>query len=131
MKFKTLTTINSFLAFICGVVFALVPAQILASYDVSLTPMGIVIYQFWGAALIGIGLLCWFVRDIPGLARQKKLAMALVITNLLSSGIAIRGQYAGASASGWSTVFLFLALAVGFGIFLFANLNSRNKKESQ
>jgi hypothetical protein len=33
-------------------------------YDVTLTEMGNVIYQFWGSTLVGIGLLAWFVRDI-------------------------------------------------------------------
>jgi len=26
--------------------------------------MGLVIYQFWGAALIGLGMLTWFARSV-------------------------------------------------------------------
>ena len=123
MKFKTLLTINSLLAFVTGLACVLIPTQLLANYGVSLAPMGLVIYQFWGVALIGIGMFCWFVRDINELALQRKFAIVLFITNGLSSIIAVRGQYAGANSSGWSTVVLFLIIAMSFGAFLFINRN--------
>jgi hypothetical protein len=127
MKFKTLITINSVLAFAAGLACVLLPTQLLANYGVILAPMGIVIYQFWGTALIGIGLLSWFVRDIDELALQRKLAIALFIINGLSNILVVRVQYAGANSSGWSTVILFLILTLSFGTFLFINLNLRKK----
>jgi hypothetical protein len=62
-----------------GLACVLVPTQLLANYGVILTPMGIVIYQFWGTALIGIGLLSWFVRGINELALQRKLAIVFLL----------------------------------------------------
>ena len=62
MKFKALLTVNSILAFASGAVCVLIPAQLLAHYDVVLSPMGLVIYQFWGATLIGLGMIIWFAR---------------------------------------------------------------------
>lgn len=127
MKFKTILTINSVLAFATGLACVLIPTQLLANYGVSLAPMGLVIYQFWGTALIGIGMFSWFVRNINELALQKKFAIVLFITNGLSSIIAIRGQYSGANSSGWSTVLLFLILTLSFGTFLFINIKMRKK----
>lgn len=127
MKFRTLITVSSILAFITGLACVLIPTQLLANYDVSLAPMGIVIYQFWGVSLIGIGLLSWCVRDTNELILQRKLAKVLLVINALNSIIAVRGQYAGANSSGWSTVVLFLILALAFGVFLFANMN-RNQE---
>lgn len=125
MKFKTILTINSVLAFAAGLACVLMPAQLIANYGVNLTSMGLVIYQFWGVALIGIGMLSWFVRGINELALQKKIAIVLLITNGLSSIIAVRGQYAGANASGWTTVVTFFILALCYGIFLLINMNLR------
>jgi hypothetical protein len=119
MKFKILLIINSAFAFVSGIACVLIPAQLLASYDVSLAPMGLVIYQFWGAALIGLGMLTWFARSIKESALQRRIAIALFVTNALSCIMAIRGQFAGANNFGWSTVALFFLLAVGYGIFLF------------
>ena len=115
MKFKTLLTINSALAFVSGIACVLMPAQLLASYDLSLAPIGLVIYQFWGAALIGLGMFTWFARGVRESALQRRFAMALFITNGLSCVMAVRGQFAGrlksknenASAreeSMWSTI---------------------------
>lgn len=118
MKFKTLLTINSVLAFFAGVACVLVPAQLLSSYGVSLVPMELVIYQFWGAALIGLGMLTWFARNIKEPALQKTFALSLFITNGISCVMAIRGQYAGANDFGWSTVALYSSLALVFGAFM-------------
>jgi hypothetical protein len=78
--------------------------------------MGIVIYQFWGAALVGIGLLSWFARNIVEIAYQKVFALSLFIMNGMSFIIALKGQYAGANNLGWSTVAIYLFLAIGFGL---------------
>ncbi len=94
----------------------LIPTQLLANYDVTLSAMGIVIYQFWGASLLGIGLFSWFVRNSDELVLLRRFALVLFITNALNTIFAIRGQYAGANASGWSTVMIFLILALAFGI---------------
>ncbi|UCE27243.1 MAG: hypothetical protein JSW52_00370 [Candidatus Coatesbacteria bacterium] len=118
MKFKTLLTVNSALAFISGIACVLIPAQLLASYGVRLAPMGLVIYQFWGAALIGLGMLTWFARGIKESALQRRFALALFITNGLNCVMAVRGQFAGANTFGWSTVALFSLLALVFGAFV-------------
>ena len=127
MKFKILITINAILAFVSGTTCALIPEQLLAQYDVSLSPMGLVIYQFWGVSLIGLGLLTWFVRSIAEVALQKRIALALLITNGLSGAMAIRGQFAGANSSGWSTVVLFLLLSLCWGVFMLIKPPTENK----
>lgn len=131
MKFKILLIINAILAFTIGVACVLIPARLLAQYDVVLSPMGLVIYQFWGVALIGLGLLTWLAKSITELSLQKNFAFALFITNGLSAIMAIKGQYAGANTSGWSTVTLFLLLAIGFGVFLLQNLKPNEKREEK
>ncbi|MFC1868311.1 hypothetical protein ACFL0H_09280 [Thermodesulfobacteriota bacterium] len=127
MMFRTLVTINSILAFVSGAACILIPDKLLAQYDVTLSPMGLVIYQFWGAALIGLGLLTWFARSIMETVFQKKIALALFITNGLSVVMAVRGQFAGANTSGWSTVVMFSLLTLGFGAFLLIKTSAKNK----
>lgn len=131
MKFKVLLTINAILAFVSGTACALIPEQLLAQYDVSLSPMGLVIYQFWGVALIGLGMLTWFVRSITEVALQKRIALALLITNGLSAAMAIRGQFAGANSSGWSTVVLFLLLTLCYGVFMLIKPPTENKPDKR
>ena len=117
MKFKTLLTINATLAMISGFAFILMPSQLLASYGIQLSLMGEVIYQFWGATLLGLGLLTWSVRPIKAPAFQKKIALNLSVINGLSCILAVRGHTAGANAWGWSTVVVYMLMATGFGYF--------------
>ena len=115
MKFKTLLTINAILAFASGIACVLIPGQLLASYGIRLIPMGMVIYQFWGATLIGLGLLIWSTRKLEAPDFQKKIALSLFITNVISCALAFQGQFAGANALGWSIVAAYLLLVMGYG----------------
>ena len=118
MLFKTLLTLNSALAVVMGAACVLIPGRLLSNYGISLVPMGLVIYQFWGTTLIGLGLLVWFARDIAKTGLKRAVALSLLITNGLSCIMAVRGQNAGANDFGWSTVVLFLLFALGFAVFM-------------
>ena len=126
MKIKALFIINAILALVMGVACVIAPAQLLSSYDVTLSPMGLVIYQFWGAALVGMGLLIWLTRNIQERKIKRALTFSLFCVNGISCAIAIRGQYAGANTLGWSTVTLFALLALGYGLFLIMRSNERS-----
>ncbi len=119
MKFKTLLTIFSVIAFVTGLTCVLAPASMLSSYGVTLIPMGYVVYQFWGSTLMGLGMVSWFARSIEEPALQKQFALSFLVTTALGTVMAIRGQYAGANAFGWSTITLYFLLTLGFGYFLF------------
>ena len=121
MQYKTLLAANAVLAGISGLACVVAPATMLSIYDVSLPPMGLVVYQFWGASLIGVGMLSWIMRGVTEGALQRKTVAALLVTNAMGVVMAVRGQLAGANASGWSTVALFALLAAGcVSVLLFA-----------
>jgi hypothetical protein len=115
MNFRTILFVNAVVAVLAGIACILAPAQLLATYGVALNPMGLVIYQFWGAALMGLGLLTWFARRAENPDSRKAIALSLFITYAASCVIAVRGQFAGANRLGWSTVALFLLLALAYG----------------
>ena len=122
MSFRTLLAVNTVVAIPTGIACVLAPVQLLDAYGVVLTPMGLVIYQFWGAALIGLGLLTWFARTTRERGTQRAFAASLLTFHALSCAIAVRGQYAGANDMGWSSVGLFLLLALAFGYFFLVGL---------
>ena len=115
-KFKILLTINAVLAAVSGIACMVMPDQLLAHYDVNLPSMGLVVYQFWGATLLGLGLLIWLFRDTSDHNLQWKISLSLFITNALCCVMAVRGQYAGANSRGWSMVILFGLFALIYGV---------------
>lgn len=124
MTFKTLLIMNAVMAFLTGIACVLVPAPLLATYGITLIPMGFIIYQLWGALLIGLGVLSWLVRNTTELELQKAVALSLFVTYGISGGLAIRGQFSGANSLGWSTVAVFAVFALGFGYFRFIKLQT-------
>lgn len=115
MSFRVLLAINAVIAFLMGAACVIAPAQLVGTYGVTLTPMGLVIYQFWGVTLMGLGLLTWFARTSEEPSAQRAIALSLFLYHGLSCAVAVRGQYAGANRLGWTTVGLFLVLALAFG----------------
>lgn len=131
MKFKTLLAVNSAVAIVSGAACVLLPVQLLAHYDVTLSPMGLVVYQFWGATLVGLGMLIWIVRAVTDSVPQKRISLALFVVNALSCVMAVRGQYAGANARGWSMVALFGVLALAYGAFTFVKAQNTTTKNER
>lgn len=127
MKFRTFLLINSVVAIPTGIACALLPAQLLANYGVLLSPMGLVIYQFWGVTIFGLGLITWFARKSTETGVQKGLALSLFVIYVLSCAVAIKGQFAGANSFGWTTVGLFFLLASSFGYLRFIKLSTQSK----
>ena len=122
MSYKNITTVASIVAFVFGLGFLFMPAQLAAFYNVTLNAGGIFVGQLFGAALFGFGVLNWFGRHFTDDQAQQGLANA----NLAGDGVgflfALLAQMngsAGANSLGWSTVLIYLLLALGFAYLRF------------
>lgn len=115
MTFKTLATIQAVSMVLGGAACTAMPATMLANYGLTLSPLGLLIYQFWGVSLLGLGALTWSVRAVVAAPIQRAAALSLLLSNGLGGLLAVRGQLLGANGMGWSTVALFALLAVGAG----------------
>jgi hypothetical protein len=80
MKLGSLLVINSVVAVASGIAFIVAPAHVLAMYGVRLTPMGLVVYQFWGTTLLGLGLLTWWARNVGDRGVRRELALTRQLT---------------------------------------------------
>lgn len=114
MGYKNLMTAHAVIAIPMGLACAGAPAVLLANYGVSLPPMGLVIYQFWGVSLLGLGVLTWIIRASQEARIRERSSVALAGIHLMNCVLALRGQSAGANDFGWSTVALFLLLSLAF-----------------
>jgi len=125
MKLNVLFIINAIIAFVFGVAFALIPAQVYSLYSIEagagLNYMG----QLFGAALIGFGLIAWLARNAADSDSRRAIILAFLIADVIGFVIALIGQLNEIIGSlGWLTVAIYLLLAIGFGYFQFSKPSS-------
>jgi hypothetical protein len=119
MKLSNFLVVKAVISLAFGVAFALVPAATMSVLGVTLDSAGEFMARFLGAALVGIGLLCWLDKAEHGPAMQSIL-LALCIADTIGFIVALMGQLAGlTNVLGWVIVLIWLFLAAGLGYFRF------------
>jgi len=122
MTYKNFLTIASIVAFLFALGFVLMPGQLVSFYNVELNAGGILIAQFFGAALLGYGVLNWLGRDFSDNGTRQAVLTANLASDAIGFIFALMGQLGGVpgvNALGWSTVLIYLLLAAGFAYLRF------------
>ena len=117
MRFATLIRIAGTLGLLFGLGFLLAPTAVLQQYGVATDAAGAFMSQFFGAALLQLGLVFLLVRDLP-VSAVPRVAAGAAVGELAGLWIAIRIQLGGqVNGLGWSTVAIYGLLALAFGGF--------------
>ncbi len=120
MKLSNLLVVNAIVALAYGISFVLVPATVLSLYGMTQGTSEALAGQFFGVALIAIGLLTWFARNIADSDTQRAIVLALLISDVIGVIVAVLGTVSGVmSAVGWSAVGIYVLLALGYAYFQF------------
>ena len=120
MKLKTLFIINTIVALVYGICFVLIPAKVLLLYGMTQGASETLAGQYFGVALIAIGLITWFARDVADVNAQKALILALLISDFIGLIVSVMGTVSGVmNTLGWSAVVIYLFLTIGYAYFQF------------
>jgi hypothetical protein len=135
MTLNKLTTINAIVAVVLGLIFSFWGPALLPLYGAPRIPIpvasdantisfwaGMAFIRMFGAALVGFGVLLWFVRYVSDLAIQHQIAGALFIASGFMVFITVTQQIAlWSTVMGWVTIGVLTLFALGYGYcFLFA-----------
>ena len=119
MKLSNFLVVKAVISLAFGIAFALVPAAVMSLYGVTLDLGGALVAKFFGASLIGIGLICWLDRNAD-LQVLQGITLALCIGDTVGFIVALLGQLTRlTNALGWVNVVIWLLLALGLGYFRF------------
>ena len=125
MKLKSLFIFNAIATIIFGIGSVLAPQALISLLGATLNPAGVLMMQYGGAWLIGIGLLAWFARNAADSEARRAIVLAFLICYSIAFIVALLAQLADVlNALGWGTVALNLVLALGYGYFQFAKLDT-------
>jgi hypothetical protein len=112
--------LNGIVASAYGISFLLVPAIVLSIYGVTQGPAEKLMGQFFGVALVAIGLLTWLARGVTDASAQRAMILALLISNVTGVIVSVLGTLSGVmSAVGWSAVAIYVLFTLGYGYFQF------------
>ena len=119
MKLSSFLMVKAIISLLFGIGFAVIPVAMWSIYGVTLDPVGLLVTRFFGACLIGIGLICWLTRNADWNA-LKGITLSLCIADTIGFIVALSGQLSGnMSTLGWINVAIWLLLALGLGYFRF------------
>ncbi len=114
MSAKTFLTINAVLAILYGLGFVLLPASSLAVYGVAPEPHVILNLQFFGSAILGLGVILWFARDFRDWDAVRGVLIANVVADVVGVLVNLWGTFQGLlNAMAWSSTVVYVLLLAG------------------
>ena len=121
MNYKLLFILNAIVALVCGVAFLFVPTTMLELFGAETYVVAKTLGQFFGSAMIALGLLLWFTKDVEDETMQKGMGYAMFASSLLGlivNIIAMAGD--GVIRNyGWITILVYVLFALGYAFILF------------
>ena len=118
MSSKLYLTIAAVLAILYGIGFVLIPAKMGELYGVQPQPNAMLNIQYFGSALLALGVIVWFARDLDWAAVRGVLIGGIVgdvVGGLLSVWAIVEGLV---NAFGWTSVVIYVLLLLGGLYFL-------------
>jgi hypothetical protein len=103
----------------------LVPATLLKVYGITSGPGERLMAQFFGVALLAVGLLTWLARNVADPIARRAFVLALLISQAVGFVVALLGTLSGVmNVAGWSAVAIYLLLGLGYAYFQFTKSTS-------
>lgn len=119
MRFATVLKVAGILGVLFGLCFLFAPAFGLSQYGVTTDAAGLFMTQFFGAAILQLGLVFLFLNDLPA-SSISRVALGACLGELAGLSVALRLQLSGQiNALGWSSVAIYALLALAFARFAF------------
>jgi hypothetical protein len=123
MKLSVLFRVNAVVATAFGLALALVPAELLALYGITLTPGTTLLARLVGAVYVGLGVLGWLAHAAAPSEARQAIVRARFLQEALGFLVSVYGVLSGASnAFGWSIVAIYGLFAAWFASFAFQKL---------
>lgn len=122
MSYKMMFTLNAIVALVFGAVFLLMPETILNYFEAEAYVATILVGRFFGSAMISLGLLLWFTKDMPDEAVQKWMAISMfasAVLGLIVTILDIASEKNIMRANGWIAIVVYLLFALGYGFLLY------------
>jgi hypothetical protein len=119
MKLRTFLIIPAVIAFLYALGLIFMPVWMASFYGIGTSPGVSLVAQFFGGALLTVGLITWLAKDLTGASVQPVITGSL-IGDAVGTILALMGTLSGVmNSTGWSAVVIYFLLTLGFAYFQF------------
>lgn len=120
MNYRIMFIINALVALVFGVGFLFVPSLALAQFDVDEYASTKLVSEFFGTAMLAIGLLLWFAKDVTDEGALRGMGIALLVGAVSGLIVAVLGTVSGTMRSnGWLAMVLYAVFGLGYAYLVF------------
>jgi hypothetical protein len=106
--------------------YILVPSTLLPNYGVAAAPGAILGFRLLGAALLGFGLILWFLRLSHDWTAQRGLLIGASAGNIVGVIVSLWATLTGImNGSGWLFVVTYAVFLIGYLYFLWEGMQKK------
>jgi hypothetical protein len=122
MNFRIMFLINALILALLGLGFLVIPERILGQFDVDVYAATKLAAQFFGTALLALGLLLWFAKDVSEENLQKGMATAMMVG--AAAGLIVTAIGATSNvlrSNGWIAMLVYLLFGLAYAYLVFGS----------
>lgn len=125
MNYRIMFIINAIVAVLFGLGFLVVPSMVIEQFGVDDYASTRLVAQFFGTAMVALGLLLWFTKDVIEAGTQRGMAIALLIGAVAGLIVTFVGMTSRVMRSnGWLVMVIYLLFGLGYAYLLFLKRES-------
>jgi len=124
MNYRIMFLVNALVAVLFGLAFLFFPARVLGLFRTETFVATVLMSRFFGTAMLALGLVLWFVKDIADEGVQKRIGIALLVGAVAGLIVTALGTFASNAvirANGWLAMVIYVLFGMGYAYLLFMN----------
>ena len=119
--------LNSIVALLFGLGFLFFPARALGLFGTETFVSTLLVSRLFGTAMLGLGLVLWFAKDVTEASVQKGMGTALLVSAATGLVVTLLGTFASNAVirtNGWAMMLVYLIFGLGYAYLLFLKRKS-------
>jgi hypothetical protein len=130
MNYRFMFALNSVVALLFGLGFLFLPTRVLGLFGTETFVSTLLVARLFGTAMLGLGLVLWFAKDVTDTAVQKGMGIALLVSAVTALIVTLFGTFASNAVirtNGWVVMVVYVIIGLGYGYLLFLKRESSFK----
>lgn len=122
MNYRILLIVNALVAVLLGMAFLFMPTRMLNLFGTETFVATLLVSRFFGTAMLALGLLLWFVKDVTQETIQKGMGLALLVGAVAGLVVTVVGTFASNAvirSNGWIAMLVYVLFGLGYAYLVF------------